>query len=540
MTPPHLDRLRVEILGPTSGFVLGRSNVGTYVGGGELAWLPYDAPLVSADPTAIASGGPLGRSPDVGSMTVVLGEHDGNALRADLNLRANVPVRVAHDGVPLWTGRILDVYDTTSSKGSTLTTILCVDPVSSYANTTRVGATSAAGREHFTQRVERVTENTDVVLDPPPPMPTWTLSGSPDDRNVLGRWTGYGMPSGNVHHVDFHRTDQWIASGTIATEGIALIVDFQSVSPPPSSWSIPAKTVGAQTTITGLVPGRRYRVTGLGSANQSLVVGVDGLGWGPVGAFVDNYETPIAPYDFTATYSAHTVRVAYPTPEAAPDPETGAWGFAVTRLTLTEITPADDYLERDIGREASVATHLDIAAHTADAYWWPTRDGRVRARTILDTTVRAALSDLADPSYADPLGGRDTRRVVNDWRVTNLGRDPATGNSADDTHLVDDDESVATYGRRSKAIELSLHTGDDETLLAQRLDQIAASQATADDTLTSITIRPSDDPSLITLELNDLITVTRDGSTHSVRVAAIRHAITARSWTAVLDLRKEN
>jgi hypothetical protein len=177
------------------------------------------------------------------------------------------------------------------------------------------------------------------------------------------------------------------------------------------------------------------------------------------------------------------------------------------------------------------------------AVWWPTRQGPVKARDVLDATVRLDLTDATPVRTGQRVAlNRSTRDVVNAWDITNLGRDETTGNTADETTTLDDDESIATNGARSHTLETSLDVrGWRADAVERRGGELLAWSATAQLGVNGITAQATDDPDgYAVLELNDLVKVPAvDGTPFRRRINRITHRITSTSWQLDLGLRKE-
>lgn len=541
--PLHLFQL--ELLGATTGFILGRSKVGDRLYDTAPSWVSYRPRITSIDMDRDASAGPLGTAPDAGTLTVTFYDRRGVAgLADDLNIRPNVPVRLTVAGIAMFTGVIRDLSGTTDRDGSDRLTLTAVDAAGVLANTTRYGAISGEGSEPFTARIERLARSSSIPID----IDTVTSTQLANSRLSWAAFGGTptGVGSSTVEDSYYWNPDATLLMGQGVTHAI--------VPTGSGNWTIPAYTLGMQRTLTGLVVGRTYRVvaevtdSNFAAGMSRPVLGIVGKAWGaprvtPRWEGVGGWKFIEIDVVFTATATSHTLQFAradiWIGSKAAP---TNYNGIDVRAVRIEEYAPASRWRLADIGREGSLANHLTIACDSAGGYWWPQRDELAAYVTDrLDKTVRLQLSDTAVPSYTGINASWDTRNVVNDLRVNNLGYDPDTGNSADQSYTQADDVSAATYGYRSASVELSVYTTDvNEGDLAERVSELLASVSASERGPSSVAVRPTDVlADLAQLDLFDLIKITRAGATYDRRVQKIHHRITARQWTADLGLRKD-
>ncbi|MDF1705069.1 MAG: hypothetical protein P1U38_09870 [Aeromicrobium sp.] len=543
---PDLTKFAFEIEGASGGFILGRSHIGDAITADTVTWLAYTGQVTKVDFTRDASTGPLRSTPSVGTMNVTLYDKaDSRDYANDFNLRTNVAVRLTYNGQPLFTGWVRDVDLDPSPKGGTFVTIQAVDAVGVAANTIRYGAASLDGVEPYTARVARVTENANIQMDLPAPPPTITLA-----PEATG-WSAFGLPATGVASATLFLLP--IAAQDVNglyVYGRYTSIELDSVGGA-GTWTIPAYTLGAQRTVTGLTVGKTYRLAGsflmalAQSAPRSVAVGVVGKGWGTPHALPMNApDERELEYVFTATATSHTIRVTWAETWTGPRGGDTFWQAINWRnLVVEEYRPSNAYRLRNIARETSVANHLTIASNSVGAHWWPTRQGPVKARDLLDATVRLDLTAPAPVRTGQRVAlNRSTRDVVNAWDITNLGRDELTGNTADESTTLDDDESIATYGARSATIETSLDVrGWRADAVERRGADLLAWSATTQLGVNAITARATDDPdAYAVLDLNDLVQVpAADGTPFRRRINRITHRITSRSWQLDLGLRKE-
>lgn len=171
---PVLPLVRVEILTPTGGFILGRSrldvdNLGD--GDEELQWADY---LAVARVVNIKRGGK--RSGIVSTMAV--GTLNMTLVNAgdpsdDPAMTPNTPIRLRSvAGVVIYTGVVQDIdltYELRKETGemNTFVTITAADAVQQHANTPRYGAIAPEGYERWEARIARLSLSSQAPVNPP-------------------------------------------------------------------------------------------------------------------------------------------------------------------------------------------------------------------------------------------------------------------------------------------------------------------------------------------------------------------------------------
>lgn len=171
-----LSLLEVEILGPTDGFILGRSRLDVDdlgPGASAIHWVPY---LASALSVNIQRGGKRAgviNTIDVGTLNISLKDEGDPTETPDM--RPNTPIRLRSklSDKPLFTGAISDIdmthtVDKQTNDIVTVVTISAVDGVQAHANITRSGALAPGGFERWEERIARLAASSGAPINPPP------------------------------------------------------------------------------------------------------------------------------------------------------------------------------------------------------------------------------------------------------------------------------------------------------------------------------------------------------------------------------------
>ncbi len=504
MTTTALDFARLQVQAPTEGFILGRSLLGDNLAaeGDALTWNDW---------TPEAGSITVARTiREVGTITVSL---RGDATDADdgVTLRPSQPIRLTTPaGGIVYEGQVQDVEtedsdDVSQTNPEPVTTVVGVDATNAHVNTTRYGAVSATP-ETFYARVNRLSESATMPIDNRDLMDSRTIPPNLDD------WERALQPVGVLSTY----------SGEYLT----------GVSQEGPDWY----SIYAMTDVGDLVPGWEYTIT---LPAQSVVgdfayrLSVDQsdelLVEGPAVTLLGVTAPPrTLSVTFTATAETHRLYVQFASSEPA-----GARKIVWGALVITNATP-DPYRLRSIVYEGALTDHLNIACDSVGGFWWVDRTNMTRVRRGLPQTTVMELSDVTEPSYAGLLRGFNTRNLVNDLTVTNLGR-TGGGEAIEDVSGALDETSIATWGRRSGELRTSLDdsTGDVATRAAEVLAK------TSDVARHPQRLRISGqvvDPS--TYDLYDLIGITRKGVRHEVRIEGIEHTITAHDWVTELTVGK--
>jgi hypothetical protein len=493
---------------------------------------------------------------------IVMGGY-GLAERTEVYLRIqatnrSVAIRnssITSDGIlyqdtRLYTGNIEDVQVDFSRKGDTFVTITAADAVKQHNNTQRYGAVveGGVGYETWANRIRRLVASSTADVNPPGPE-------SDQDREIY-RYNPY-RPGSDAK--DGWATFGTLSGGTLTNYGY--LGWYRSSS---ANISITPGSTGIRRTITGLVTGRRYRVSvGLAADSQipfsgfdTWAVGVTGKSWSEP---VQQKVGQVFPmnYEFVATATSHQVNIALYQTASYDAPGSTYYIRAFFRdIKVVEVV-ADAIVLQDVVYESSLANHFDMACNSVGGAWWVDEENVTQFALTLPNTdpIIARFSDVHEDGpwpegtpphvcYTDVQVGYDTTNVVNDLAVVNHGRDAVTGDAADVTYGVRDITSSANWGARQATIDTSIK---NDSIFAGSVDTVAGwiLESSKDPALavTSVTFNAGDFPAVqIGLDVQSRVLVTRNGVDYPCRVVAITHDIEASTgrWFTTLALTKEN
>lgn len=440
---------------------------------------------------------------EVGTLSVTLldlGSHStpqpGNAIILALR----------DSGDALFTGRITEVTVTESKDSTgrwhTYTALAAVDVVTDVANTMRYGALpdNQQGAESLGSRLTRVLAS----------LPPWVqrhsdLSSSyipsPDNTFV---WLG-DLDSGALAEVA--RWDNPNGDATVYQGGIQM--------------SIPAGATASRV-ISGLKPGRMYAVQ-LRSLGMpvAFTYGVDNPSPSHVGQWFQSGHI------FTAQSGSAVLRIAGPALPAIFD-----------AIVLSEWPSAPHLLAATV-HESNVASYLDKTLATVpNGRWWVDPDNVLRVSSVT-RPVSAAFTDTKSPGlhYVDIDRGQSSADVVSQVDILALQRgfdDEGRPVSVERTYSLSDETLAATWGARALAVETFAASDDAALALARALlTKLGKPELRP----RSVVWNAQEDVSALpSLDVFSRVTVARDGTTHTLDVAAINHRISARRHMVTLDL----
>lgn len=381
----------------------------------------------------------------------LIGEID---LGIDTAVRPNSELRIRHKvtGALAYTGTIIDANQTFTwsedrKTRRTHTSISSADSVQKLGNTPRYGAVAplGAGRQSWEDRINQLNQSATVPLGQvrgnelpiyefPKSAPYPPANDGWEDQ-VPNLSPGYGLTM----------------TGAIWDTGnIYLLSRIVNYSQTP--WSAPDKAVangqyGIKKTFTGLTVGKSYRfyldmsVYVRNGLEQTDIEDarwwrsqVDGKAWGPetrIGATAEygSSPDPMAPLQFVATATTHTIRV------------TNARAFSIRaggntlvgvssyfhNARLAEMLVTDDYELQDVAYESSLLNHYQLACDSVGARFWVDASNRVQfRRQAEDTAIVATFSD-DDPPYGQVGWQESLRNVIIDPVAVNSGNFPLLG-----------------------------------------------------------------------------------------------------------------
>lgn len=416
---------------------------------------------------------------------------------------------------PIFTGTVDDLNTTYDAENNhATTTLIGVDAVSSLANTNRYGAVVSEGFETFTQRIRRLAASSQVPFE------------LPDVDYTLH----------NIDNTNWHTFGSTPSGLTTKLEPLGAGIYFESSAS--SVITQNAYLFGLEKKLTGLKPGTMYRVQAFADSYEPMVysIGIAGAGWSPpVQVKSSNAYTQLS-WEFLASSTEHDLRIS-----VASRIQRSGLIESLSLLGITMYEYDDSFRLQSIVYESSLANHLTLACDSVGAYWYPAKEGTVNFIRGIDGLTKARFVDIptneGDISYTDIGLSYATSNVLNDLNVTNHGRD-IEGNADDVTHGYRDITSVATWGQRSGDVDMSLYDiGAFAGSIARRAAQIFEVFANRQRIPTHVTFNASADYQLANdLELQDVISVTRDGTEYTCRVVGIEHEIKPQTWSITLEL----
>lgn len=531
--------IALELLAATGGFIIGASRVGDRLLTGSMQW--QDLTTDSYGITVTRGGAASGPVVSPGTGTLAASFIDGPDPLADPAVRPGRVIRLTADGEPLFTGQIRDLaLEDRKTDGRLLSTITAADAMASVVNTRRYGAVSDTGQERWHERISRLAQSAQTLVNVPAQEPNDEViyqqatgtAGWFDDAESSGDWVS--RPGG----IEFYR--QWAEPFNLR----------------PGSPRI-------ERLISGFIPGAQYRITGrledltMGASEMLGMVNLHRLG-------IDGEQFPtlnpaLGPwwdfdYTFTATNDRHQLWVAnaanadnVSTIGGGYDPQ---YRVRVTGLEIQGIGVPDPYRLQDTVFESSLANHFDLACNSVGAAWWIDRHGVVQfaAHPAL-APVSAVLTDQrAQPGeveYTDLKLSLSTRDAINSLAVTNHGRIYDTSRAAwvanNREQVYTSVTGIANWGAISGQVAINLIP----TQVSTRAAELLAATDTPDLAPVSVEFNALDHPALAaTLDIYSRIEIHRQAQTIVCQVIAIRHEIRptrkgqALTWLTTLTLRK--
>jgi len=220
----------------------------------------------------------------------------------------------------------------------------------------------------------------------------------------------------------------------------------------------------------------------------------------------------------------------------------GVERVAFTGMKLSELSTDYPQRLRPTVFESNLANHFDLACNSVGASWYVAKDGVTRFRLPgAQLPVSAVFSDVplaGAVSYVDIVAGYDTRTTVNRIEATNYGVD-ATGDVEDnDTLVIEDTASQATYGVYRSTIAMNLYdVAPYDVSFSNRLTALLTAYKTPAPVVSQLKWNAQQDLDLAyALEVGDRISVLYRGVTYSVQVVSIAHDIQPTRWMLTLTL----
>lgn len=510
---PVIDHLHVELATAAAGVF--RLDLSELDGSDLLAQNVEDAytwtPLLPAARMVdirrgLARDGVTLRS-EVGRLTIELVDAFDPTTHPDVHPNARVRV-LDDDGRALFTGTLEDVRIDDPKHGRPVTTLTAVDAVRDVANTPRYGAANPHGEHELVrERIMRLLQSSPVA---------WRVEPDAEGDAPLYRPT---FPTADDAADE---AAEWLPSATPTVHaGLHSVMLAQ----------------GGGRTITGLTPGRGYRVgINLTRAQGTVLVSVSGdsIVRSPRGTW-----TAVS-VEFQAATSTATLLISL---GHGPDP------VYLAGITVLEIAPI--YACNTV-HESDLASHLDIATTTARTAWFVDAAGVLVVPPTYPSAAEHVAAHFADDGtgthgYVGATVAYDTADLVSSVELQNHARQwdtEAGGWRADDRQLGPwiDPTARATLGARRGRLETTIaDTGLPGAVSPEDLARAyLAEHSTPELIVRELRWNAAEDYSLAArLELWSLVDVTRRGTTHRMRVVALEHEITPTRWIINLALKKE-
>lgn len=307
------------------------------------------------------------------------------------------------------------------------------------------------------------------------------------------------------------------------------------------SITIPAFSVGAVRPVTGLTPGKVYRIEAEGFINWATppagaavqyALGAVGRGSGTGITLTDTpQQFPI--YEFIAGSSTELVGVF----NAAMI--TAAGSGEIERLNLYgfklyELVGGTPYRLGNNKKDASLVQHLNTANNSVGGVYFCDRNGVLQFRATMPTgSTAATFTDEGEGlKYLDISATFNTEDAINDLTLRNLEGEETTA------YNVTDLTSAATWGANSADIETNLYNeGAFAGSLADRAQQLLDQYS--DPAVTYSLLRWNAQENRNTaaaLEVYDPITVKYNRNEQPSRIFGIEHDITAKRWITTLEI----
>ena len=274
-------------------------------------------------------------------------------------------------------------------------------------------------------------------------------------------------------------TDGWFRIGItngvqrvlsrVAVEGVSgLSLTVSGVSTAVGGTYI-ANSVGISRNLPTIV-GATYTISGFVKENSDKLVSkyrfaVEGIGQGGiVTASVVDQEIPS--YTFVATLAMHKIQIL-----VADNYTTTATGtvedVAFHNIEVTQGAVETPYSLQDNRAFDSLASHFDLATQSVGASWWVDKTNKTNfAFSFESADVVATFSDVegyGNLNYGDIKVGLETKKVVNDIVLTNIGVAANPDTPEDDNELetkygVVNPASISDWGTRRMALTTNLYT----------------------------------------------------------------------------------
>jgi hypothetical protein len=286
----------------------------------------------------------------------------------------------------------------------------------------------------------------------------------------LDGWSAFGiLPTGTVDA----NTPNGVIRKVITDVPTAALSLHKEVTATTTGGSYVTGATGIKKTITGLVVGKQYRLSGRAVLTASAAqinnyrFQVDGIGHGTSITLSGTTLLQTIPnYEFIATSTTHDIQIAGS--EDLTISTTGVMeSVAFNQIVLVEVGTDSPYRLQDTVYSSSLANHFDLATRSVGAAWWVDKTNKTKfASSFQYAPLVASFSDVAGTglqNYSDIKMGLKTKNVVNDVVLTNSGTKPDVDRPKERIELntnygVTNNASRTTWGTRRLAIETNLYT----------------------------------------------------------------------------------
>lgn len=279
----------------------------------------------------------------------------------------------------------------------------------------------------------------------------------------------------------------------------------------------------------GLRPGRKVRLTAAGVAVfTGEVTAVDVAYSKPKTATADPVGTiTLTAVDGTALLAATAAPAGVGVLAELPHVlEGGKVPWNVAGNTGHVAVPAKLYTTDD----ATALDQVSVTCMTYHAHAYVNPRGVLTINTAPPSSG-VTLSDVAEPSYVGIDVGFSTDECVNSVKVDKITQDAGGATVTDSKGPFEDYDSIEEWNRRAATYTIQCVTGAGGKSPAAFAAEVLAANKTPTVKVRSVTFLVDDTADIATalaMDLTHLVNITWQGTTYSVRVAAVRHTITAR------------
>jgi hypothetical protein len=315
---------------------------------------------------------------------------------------------------------------------------------------------------------------------------------------------------------------------------------------------VPEYTIGICRTLTGLTPGKSYRVranmTGLyddfGDTRAiTFALSANGITAAPMTLPEPSATVALPWVEFIATGTSALVQIVLAAALQPAPADAEAERVAFHGITVTELS--SDYRQRlrNTVYESNLANHFDLACNSVGATWYVAKDGVTRfaapAATLPISAVFADASGDGVLEFVDIAAGYDTLGTVNRIEATNygIGED---GLEQNDTIIANEDDSQARFGVLSTRLDVNLWNAQPyDQAAADRLQLLLADHTEPELFVSEIRWNAQQDlAALVALEIGQRIRIIYRGVAQDSQIVGLTHDVQPTRWMTTLTLQK--